>query len=70
MTLPAMSPQQPRLLAFWCYWCGQQVVEDHPVGWNFDYCSSCSWKIERESQATAWVPPLALDQRVPAVGLR
>ena len=46
---PAMPPQ-PRLIAFWCHWCGEQVIEDHPVAWTSPYCRSCSLKLGTEMQ--------------------
>ena len=43
-------PPQPRLIAFWCHWCGEQVIEDHPVAWTSPYCRSCSLKLGTEMQ--------------------
>ena len=34
--------EQPRHIAFWCHCCGQQVIEDHPLGWAGDECVTCS----------------------------
>lgn len=34
-------PDHPRLLSFLCHCCGEQVVEDHPIGWQSLYCTPC-----------------------------
>jgi hypothetical protein len=38
--------QQPRLISFWCHSCGEQVIEDHPIGWNLEHCATCSQAAE------------------------
>ena len=42
--------QQPRPIAFWCHCCGEQVVEDHVLGWSSLYCTPCSLKAEPDAQ--------------------